>query len=84
MAKTHNADIATPRKAPKEVAAHDVQKERVTVAAYQRSKTRGFDPSRQGKDCAEGRQEVASAPEKDVPDIGNTMSPDKYGSEDKR
>jgi hypothetical protein len=84
MAKTQSAEIATPRTAPKEVAARDVQKERVTVAAYRRAKKSGFDPASRGKEAAEARREVAATPEKDVPDIGNSLSPDKYGSEKKR
>ena len=40
-----------------------------------------FDPARQPKEVADARREVAKKPEMDVPDIGNTMVPDRYGSE---
>jgi hypothetical protein len=81
MARKQEVTPATPRKPPKEVAAQDVQKERVAVAAYRRSKKGDFDPARQPKEVADARREVAKKPEKDVPDIGNTMVPDRYGSE---
>jgi hypothetical protein len=81
MNDTQTVKVATPQNphaASKQIAATDVERERIAVAAYHKAAARGFAAGHEVADWLAAERELAMESQTEVPHIGNSLSTDEF------